>query len=154
MTELTESPLALARADADALEMTMRPTDLNELARSVVEQSGAAAAEAGIELNAITPQQCVEATVDGLGIRRILLILAENAPKHTPAGGAVRVSVADRNSEIAVSVEEQGRALLPRPCLTSSNVSSVPIPHEAAPVSALAFLLPKPLRTAMEPPWK
>ena len=41
MTGLTESLLALARADADALGMTMQPTDLNELADSVVGQSGA-----------------------------------------------------------------------------------------------------------------
>src|SRR5262249_30256364 len=48
---------------------------------------------------------------DGLGIRRILLILVENALKHTPAGGAVRVSVADRDGEIAVSVEDTGEGI-------------------------------------------
>jgi len=111
MTELTESLLTLARADADTLELNLRPTDLNQLARSVVDQSGAAAADAGIELQAITPGQCVEAPVDGLGIRRILLILVENALKHTPAGGAVRVSVADRDGEIAVSVEDTGEGI-------------------------------------------
>src|SRR5204862_5672363 len=40
MTELTESLLTLARADDEALEITMGPADLSELARSVVEQSG------------------------------------------------------------------------------------------------------------------
>ena len=111
MTELTESLLTLARADADALEMTLRPTDLNELTRSVVEQSGAAAADAGIALHAITPEHPVEAPADALGIRRILLILVDNALKHTPAGGAVSVSVADHGREVAVSVEDTGAGI-------------------------------------------
>jgi heavy metal sensor kinase len=111
MTELTESLLTLARADSDALEMTLRPTDLNELARSVVEQSGAAAADAGIALQAITPEHPVEAPADALGIHRVLLILVDNALKHTPAGGAVRVAVADQGHEVAVSVEDTGEGI-------------------------------------------
>ena len=111
MTELTESLLTLARADSDALEMTMRPTDLNELARSVVEQSGAAAADAGVALHALTPEQPVEAPADAFGIRRILLILVENALKHTPAGGSVQVAVSDQGRGVTVSVEDTGEGI-------------------------------------------
>jgi signal transduction histidine kinase len=108
MTELTESLLTLARADADALEITIGTAELNELARSVVEQSGAAAADAGIALHAVTPERPVEAPVDVLGIRRILVILVDNALKHTPAGGSVRVTVSDGAHEVTLSVEDTG----------------------------------------------
>jgi heavy metal sensor kinase len=111
MTELTESLLTLARADADTLEMTKRPTDLNELAHSVAEQSGAVAAETGITLRAITPDQPVEATADPSGIRRILLILVDNAMKHTPPGGAVTVSVANHGRGVIVTVEDTGEGI-------------------------------------------
>jgi heavy metal sensor kinase len=111
MTELTESLLALARADADTLQMTMQPTDLNELARSVVNRSGAAAAETGIALRAITPDQPMEAPADPSGIRRILLILLDNALKHTPPGGTITVSVANHGGVITLSVEDTGEGI-------------------------------------------
>jgi heavy metal sensor kinase len=111
MTGLTESLLALARADADALEMTMQPTDLNELARSVVEQSGAVASDTGIALRAVTPDHPVEAHADPSGIRRILLILLDNALKHTPSGGAITVSVANHGRAVTLSVEDTGEGI-------------------------------------------
>jgi heavy metal sensor kinase len=111
MTELTESLLTLARADANALEITVGSADLNELARSVVEQSDAAAADAGIALQAVTPEQPIEVCVDASGIRRILVILVDNALKHTPAGGSVRVSVSNGASGASVSVEDTGEGI-------------------------------------------
>jgi heavy metal sensor kinase len=111
MTELTESLLTLARADADSLEITVGSTDLNELARSVVEQSDAAAADAGIALQAVTPEQPIKVCADACGIRRILVILVDNALKHTPSGGCVRVSVSNGASGVSVSVEDTGEGI-------------------------------------------
>lgn len=89
----------------------MRPTDLGELARfrRGTERSGRSRRR--VALHAITPEHPVEAPADALGIRRILIILVDNALKHTPAGGAVRVSVADRGREVAVSVEGTGEGV-------------------------------------------
>jgi len=111
MTELTESLLTLARADDGALEITVGRTDLGELARSVVEQNGAAAADAGVGLHAVTPEQPVEVQVDAVGIRRILLILVDNALKHTPPGGCVSVSVADDVRGAALWVQDNGNGI-------------------------------------------
>jgi heavy metal sensor kinase len=111
MTELTESLLTLARADSDALEMTMQPTDLNELAHSVVKQSCAAAADAGVVLRADTPDHPVEASVDPSGLRRVLLVLVDNALKHTPPGGAVTVSVSNHGRSAALSVQDTGEGI-------------------------------------------
>jgi heavy metal sensor kinase len=111
MTGLTESLLTLARADADALEITVGSADLNELARSVVEQSDVAAADAGIALYAVAPEQPVDVCVDAAGIRRILIILVDNALKHTPAGGSVRVSVSNGANRVTLSVEDTGEGI-------------------------------------------
>jgi heavy metal sensor kinase len=111
MTELTESLLTLARADSDALEMTMQPADLNELAQSVVKQSCAAAADAGVDLRADMPDHPVEASADPSGLRRVLLILIDNALKHTPPGGAVTVSVSNQGRLAALSVQDTGEGI-------------------------------------------
>jgi heavy metal sensor kinase len=111
MTELTESLLTLARADADTLQLTRQPTDLNQLAHSVVEQSGTVAANTGIALRAITPDQPVVATADPSGIRRILLILVDNAMKHTPPGGTITVSVANHGRAATLTVEDTGEGI-------------------------------------------
>jgi heavy metal sensor kinase len=108
MTTLTESLLTLARADADGLGMTMQPTDLNELVRSVVQQNTALAMEKGVTLRAVTGELPAMATVDRSGMRRILLILVDNALKHTPNGGTVTVSAATSAGASTLTVEDTG----------------------------------------------
>jgi heavy metal sensor kinase len=111
MTELTESLLALARADSGGLGMTMQLTDLNELARSVVDQNGAVAGGRGVMLNVVTPNSPATVSADQSAIRRILLILVDNALKYTPAGGSVTVSVVDDAYSITLSVEDTGEGI-------------------------------------------
>jgi heavy metal sensor kinase len=111
MTALTESLLTLARADAGGLGMTMQATNLNELVLAVVEQNTAIAMEKGVTLRAAIVDRPAWVAVDPSGIRRILLILVDNAMKHTPAGGAVTVSAAAGASGVAVSVEDTGEGI-------------------------------------------
>ena len=111
MTELTESLLTLARADAGGLGMTMQPTDLNELVHSVVQQNTALAMEKGVTLRAVTAEQPAQAAADASGIRRILLILVDNALKHTPPGGTVNVSVAAGTARVTLIVEDNGEGI-------------------------------------------
>ena len=111
MTALTESLLTLARADADGLGMTMRSTNLNELIDSVVRQNTALAHEKGVTLRAVTAEQPVVATADESGVRRILLILVDNALKHTPAGGAVTLSAASAPGSSILAVQDTGEGI-------------------------------------------
>ena len=111
MTELTESLLTLARADSGGLGMTMQLTDLNELSRSVVDQNGAVATGRGVTLNAVTPSSPATVSADPSAIRRILLILVDNALKYTPGGGAVTVFVTEEAHGIIVSVEDTGEGI-------------------------------------------
>jgi heavy metal sensor kinase len=111
MTALTESLLTLARADADGLGITMQPTDMSALAHSVVEQNGAFAAGRGVTLNAVTPARPTDASADPSAIRRILLILVDNALKYTSAGGCITVSVVDDVHQVTLSVEDTGEGI-------------------------------------------
>ncbi len=111
MTALTESLLTLARADADGLGMTMQSTNLNELVDSVVHQNAALAIERVVTLRAVTAEQPALANADVSGVRRILLILVDNALKHTPAGGSVTVSAATEAGRVIVAVEDTGEGI-------------------------------------------
>jgi len=111
MTALTESLLTLARSDGEGLGMTMQETDLNELVHSVVQQNGALAMQRGVRLCAVTAEQSARAAVDVSGIRRTLLILVDNALKHTPAGGAVTVSAVSGPTGVTLAVEDTGEGI-------------------------------------------
>jgi len=114
MTALTESLLTLARADSDGLGMTMQSTDLDQLVHSVVQQNAALAMEKGVTLRAVTagpPAQAAQAAADASGIRRILLILVDNALKHTPAGGTVIVSAEAGAARVTLTVEDTGEGI-------------------------------------------
>ena len=111
MTALTESLLTLARADADGLGMTMQATDLNELIHSVVQQNVTLASEKGVTLRAEAAAVAAHAAADATGIRRILLILVDNALKHTPAGGTVTISTAACDAGVTLTVEDTGEGI-------------------------------------------
>jgi heavy metal sensor kinase len=111
MTALTESLLTVARADASGMDMPSAATDLNELVNDVVHQNAGLAAEKGIRLKAGTGAQAVLATANASGIRRLLLILVDNALKHTPAGGTVTVSAAAVDGGAVLTVEDTGEGI-------------------------------------------
>ncbi len=49
--------------------------------------------------------------VDYIAIDRVLSNLIENAVRHTPAGTSIRVSAAEGNQEVVVSVEDNGHGI-------------------------------------------
>ena len=111
MTELTESLLTLARADADSLSFAMRPTDIAEVAHSVARQNAAIAEQRGIALRDGGSGGPIEVNADPSGIRRLLLILVDNALRHTPSGGTVTVAAAGDPDGVTLSVEDTGEGI-------------------------------------------
>jgi signal transduction histidine kinase len=79
----------------------------------VVDQNDALATEKGIVLKAEANGQPAVANVDVPAIRRLLLILIDNALKHTPAGGVVTVSVQKSSGAIVLSVADTGEGISP-----------------------------------------
>jgi heavy metal sensor kinase len=96
-SRLIEDLLLLARADAGADNMAQEPTSLAECLRDAVAEVRVLAEHKGVGLEAAEPAEC---TVKGdqQAIRRLLLILLDNAIKYTPAGGKVAVHLNLENS--------------------------------------------------------
>jgi two-component system heavy metal sensor histidine kinase CusS len=111
MTDLTESLLTLARADANATHMPLEPVDVKALVQDVTGQSGRLAETKGIKLETEAATAIAEANPGGL--RRLLLILVDNALEHTPAGGRVLVSVSRNNGRVNLSVRDSGEGIPP-----------------------------------------
>ncbi len=111
MGRLTEDLLTLARADSAGLEMPLSPVDINALVTEVIRKSETLAEAKGIQMTADLRQQAAVAAANESAIRRLLLILIDNALKHTPAGGSVKVSTAECGHGIALTVKDSGEGI-------------------------------------------
>lgn len=108
-SRLLEDMLTLARAGAGNANLAFEPVDLAELAATVCEKARlmpsasqhSITAGASLEFNTIV-------WADYTTLRRLLWIVIENAVKYTPPGGRVTVNVTGGQSEVTVTIEDDG----------------------------------------------
>jgi len=103
MSRLVEDLLTLARADA-GLKLERAPVALGELAGDVARQFRRANPERVVE-DAIAP---VEVVGDRDALQQLLLVLLDNAAKHTAAGGRISVEVRPADGRAVVAVSDDG----------------------------------------------
>ncbi len=113
MGRLTEDLLALARADSTAIEMPLAPVDVNGVVAEVIERSEGLAEARGVQMVADLSSSAAAATANQAALRRLLLILIDNALKHTPAGGTVRIATRECGGGISLSVMDSGEGIGP-----------------------------------------
>jgi signal transduction histidine kinase len=100
-TELVQNLLVLARADTGAYLQTSTPFQLDNIVHEVIESARKLAATREIALTAPTRFPPFEIQGDSTAMRRLLLILLDNAIKYTPQGGRVTISLIGSAVEIA-----------------------------------------------------
>jgi two-component system OmpR family sensor kinase len=103
MSRLVEDLLTLARADA-GVKLERSPLDLGGLAGDVARQFRRANPERVVE-DAIAP---VEVVGDRDALQQLLLVLLDNAAKHTRAGGRISVEVRPAEGQAMVAVSDDG----------------------------------------------
>ena len=113
MTALTESLLEMARADSNGFHLPMAPTDLNRVVMEAAEQCQTLADGKRIRLTADPAPTPAVANVDRTAMRRVLLILLDNALKHTPEGGSVTVAARGLDGQVGLSVADTGEGISP-----------------------------------------
>src|SRR5258707_4336349 len=77
----------------------------------MVQDGGAIGESRGVEFTAIVAQQALVANANEEGIRRLLLILIDNALKHTPPGGVVGVCAMPDDSGVILEVHDSGSGI-------------------------------------------
>jgi signal transduction histidine kinase len=93
LERLIEEQLELVRLDAGALPLEREPVDLTELAERIALARRPLFDRADVTLRTAGPSRMRLVDADPARIEQILLILLDNALRHTPAGGAVEIQV-------------------------------------------------------------
>jgi len=113
LTALVEDLLVLARTDSGAIELDLAPTDLGELALDAAGGMAAVAREAGIDVRIDAEPVPLNGDIDRL--RQLVVILLDNAIRHSAAAGghSVEVSVNAADGSAVLTVDDDGRGLRP-----------------------------------------
>lgn len=104
---LAEDLLALARIGADATgDILLLPVTIRALITNVVTDLRASISAKGITIEVSLPEASIIARERDL--ERLFRNLLENALRHTPEGGAIRIDGEVRGDTVVVTVEDSG----------------------------------------------
>lgn len=112
LTRLVDDLSLLARADSDAVTMQRSQVDLSSLVSGITEEITPLAEEQGVRLETESSGHLL-VFGDIVRLRQLLLILLDNALKHTPSGGTVRVVLLPRGSRADLRVIDSGPGIDP-----------------------------------------
>jgi heavy metal sensor kinase len=105
---LIEQLLTLARADADTEQVSLENTDLRALVEELELSSRALAESHNIHWSVEIPNEPIVVLGDRSYLRRLLLILIDNACRYTEKGGSVRLRLAAQQDEAILEVTDTG----------------------------------------------
>lgn len=111
MTAMVEDLLLLARSDSGAIALERLPVDLGDVAADGASALVKPASDAGVTIE-VDPQPAV-VTGDQARLRQLVMILVDNAIRHSPSGGVVTVAVWSDGAGATLSVEDQGPGIRP-----------------------------------------
>jgi len=106
LRRLCDNLLELSRLDAGTLEITQEEFDLQPLCEGLLEKWAPRARGAGVDLLADTPSLRVVANFDR--VEEILINFLDNAIRHTPPGGQVRLFARPEGEMVRVGVADTG----------------------------------------------
>jgi heavy metal sensor kinase len=112
-SQMVESLMLLARADAEKEPIDRHSVDLCHIARAAAEQGEKLAATRRIQFTASVPPGPLPICADVEAVRRAVLVLIDNAIKYSNPGGRVSVSVAAEGTDAVVSVADTGIGMAP-----------------------------------------
>jgi len=110
MARMVSNLLLLSQADAGTLPMQFQPTDLSPLVNDVA-RSGAIVADGKLRVQSeVSGELMVNGDADR--IKQVLLNLVDNAIKHTPDGGTVKITGASADAGLVLlSVSDTGAGI-------------------------------------------
>ena len=110
MSSLVEDLLLLARLD-QSRELTIDPVDINHLVNEAIASAKAAGPSHEIALKSSSDEVFVLG--DSMRIHQAVSNLLANARTHTPAGTKIEIEILQSESEVQISVSDNGPGLSP-----------------------------------------
>jgi signal transduction histidine kinase len=111
VSRLAQELFELARLECEAVKPQKERFALAELLQDVLQKFERAARDTGVELPAAAAADLPPVLADLGMIERVLTNLLDNALRHTPAGGRIRVELVDEHGRVRVRVSDSGRGI-------------------------------------------
>ena len=112
LSSLVDRLLMLSRAETGLAKTSVETVDLRDLAEDVAGQLAVLAEEKSQRVT-IEPQGRPESRADRMALRQCLINLLDNAIKHSPVGGEIRIRVSDSRSSAQIDVSDSGPGIAP-----------------------------------------
>ena len=107
-SQVVDSLMLLARADSGQEALEFQEIDARVLVKDAVEQGEKLARNKGLSFESDAPATPVQIRADADALRRVFLILIDNAVKYTPPGGKIRVQIGSADGYAIASVADSG----------------------------------------------
>jgi two-component system, OmpR family, phosphate regulon sensor histidine kinase PhoR len=107
---LVQQLLDQTRAESGALVLNLREVDLEEVASPIVGSFEPQASNKGVQLQ-LLPARPVRVEADADRLAQVFVNLIDNALRHTPSGGRVKVELDARGSDAVVRVRDNGAGI-------------------------------------------
>ena len=111
MILLAEDLLVQARIEAGLFKLRLEPVDLKVLAWQAKKAMASMLEERGQNLSLDYPQVMERVTADPRLITQALSNLLQNASRHTSHGGQIYLTIANNDTEVVVSVTDDGAGM-------------------------------------------
>jgi signal transduction histidine kinase len=105
--------LDLSRIEGGVMRVTHERVDVEEVISSVVKSEARSADKRNHELRVEPKPDVPPVCADPKELRRVLSNIVENAIKYTPDGGRIVLSAREEDSQVAISVTDNGRGIPP-----------------------------------------
>lgn len=109
LTSMVEDLLLLARSDSGAVSLEHQPVELDDVATDAAAALRGPAESRQVSL--VVDPEPAPLTGDPTRLRQLVTLLVDNAIRHSPSGGVVRVSIRRNGELIHLAVEDQGRGI-------------------------------------------
>jgi signal transduction histidine kinase len=113
LSRLIDDLFELSRIEAGALALTPAPTSLEDLLSETLERMTPQATARGVALDGRAAPGLPMLPLDARQIGRVLVNLVDNALRHTPEGGQVRVEACRADGAVRVEVTDSGAGIAP-----------------------------------------
>ncbi len=107
LNTIIERLLSLTKIDTQAEPLSLKVTDVNEMAQRIVKSLTPVAENKGISMSFVTDKE-VMAMADRGKLWQAVYNITDNAIKYTPDGGKVEVGVYDDGKDCRVEVTDNG----------------------------------------------